>query len=261
MFARTKRLERIALVALGGTLIARVAAQASALDLRSLSDWGVLLGSTAWGLGWLLAIVGVVGSAVLVMREVSDAASPAASHAASHATVRGLLLTSTAVGFVAMGHASGGTTPWLTLPIGALHVLGAGVWIGSVSWLTLVALPLTFSDAEARRRVAQAFSPVALAGAALLGISGVLTAWRHIGSIDALVTTEYGRVLLAKLAVLTLVALTGAYNWRVVLPVIAQDGAGRKLRRSAVVEVVIAAVVLAITARLVVLAPPMFAAP
>jgi putative copper export protein len=56
--------------------------------------------------------------------------------------------------------------------------------------------------------------------------------------------------------VVALVALTGAYNWRRLLPSLGQETGTRRLQRSARVEVAIAIVVLIITAILVATSPP-----
>jgi copper transport protein len=95
----------------------------------------------------------------------------------------------------------------------------------------------------------------------LLAISGVTNAWRYLGSIDALVTTSYGRVLLVKLGVLAVVAFTGFYNWRAVVPQIESEVGARRLRLTAGIELVAMLIVLAVAARLVVIAPPALGLP
>jgi putative copper export protein len=84
-------------------------------------------------------------------------------------------------------------------------------------------------------------------------MTGVAAAWLHLGTLPALWQSAYGRTLLIKLAVLTLVVATGAYNWRVVRPFLNRNGntAISRLHRSATLEIIIGAVVIAITAILV----------
>jgi putative copper export protein len=52
------------------------------------------------------------------------------------------------------------------------------------------------------------------------------------------------------------VALTGAYNWRRMLPALGDEAGARQIRRTASIELAIGAVVLAVTATLVVTPPP-----
>src|SRR5690348_10961812 len=103
-----------------------------------------------------------------------------------------------------------------------------------------------------------AFSPLALASAGVLVFSGVVAARVHVGSWAAFTSTTYGRTLLIKLAVVALLVLVGAFNWRRVRPALATSDARapERFRRSATLEVVLAALVLAVTAVLVALPTP-----
>ena len=60
--------------------------------------------------------------------------------------------------------------------------------------------------------------------------------------------SRYGITLLVKLTILGVVALTGFYNWRFVLPRLGTGEATASLRRSARVEVAVAVLVLLVTA-------------
>ena len=96
-----------------------------------------------------------------------------------------------------------------------------------------------------------AFSPTALAFAAVLGATGALAAWRHLGSWSALASTEYGRVLLLKLALVGLLAGLGAVNWKRVLPRLGLPSATATLRRVARGECAVMVLVFVVTAILV----------
>jgi putative copper export protein len=140
-----------------------------------------------------------------------------------------------------------------------MHIIGAGGWIGSLAALTLIAIPTArlLSDGASDgvdARIAglvRAFSPTALGFSALLGLSGLLLAWGNLGGLPELWTSIYGRTLLLKLSTLAVVVATGAYNWRRVLPALGQPAASTRLRRSSLVELLAAFVVLVITAALV----------
>jgi putative copper export protein len=151
---------------------------------------------------------------------------------------------------------------WTSL-INPLHVLAGGLWIGTLFVLAFAALPMTVRRwwPEGRHAASVAvmvrrFSNLALASSALLVITGLTTAWRHLKRLDALWTTPYGWALCVKLVFVLAVAGLGAYNWRLVSPRLGHDDATDALVRSSRTELGIAAVVLVITAILVSIPAP-----
>jgi copper transport protein len=246
---RTQRFALIAILILAVALSGRSVAQASALDAGGLRGWATLITSTAWGRGWMLSALGAAGLSVFII------------YRSQRPAMGGLAIGALAVGASAMGHAAAAPTPAAAVLTDAAHLLGAGVWAGSLGWLALIVLPAVRTLPSMRGVIVRSFSTVALGGAALLAISGVTNAWRYLGSIDALVTTSYGRVLLVKLGVLGVVAFTGFYNWRAVVPRIESEVGARRLRLTAGIELVAMLIVLAVAARLVVIAPPALSLP
>ena len=143
----------------------------------------------------------------------------------------------------------------LAVVLNALHVLGTAGWLGTLALLVLTGLPIAAAvesfDHEQVAAILHVFSPVVLIAAAVAGATGVTLAAANVGSVPALWQSEYGRLLLVKLAVLSVVAGTGAYNWRRVLPALGTPVATTALRRSASVEAVVAILVVAVTSVLV----------
>jgi putative copper export protein len=147
--------------------------------------------------------------------------------------------------------------------VNPLHVLGASLWIGTLFVLVVTGmreLARPSVPAETREpavaELVSRFSTLALVSAALLGITGLTTAWTHLEPFSALWTTPYGYALLAKLLFVTIVVLLGAWNWRRVGPTLGREGGARAIRRSASMELAFAGVVLAITGLLVSLPSP-----
>jgi putative copper export protein len=147
--------------------------------------------------------------------------------------------------------------------VNPLHVLGASLWIGTLFVLVVTGmreLARPSVPAETREpavaELVKRFSTLALASAALLGITGLTTAWTHLEPFSALWTTPYGYALLAKLLFVTIVVLLGAWNWRRVGPSLGREGGAYAIRRSASTELAFAGVVLAITGLLVSLPSP-----
>ena len=214
-----------------------------------------MLGQTLWGWGWLLQAVGVT-FAIFGFRT------------ARRGTRSGWIIASLGVVALAFtpalsGHAA--STPELTalaVLADAAHVIGAGGWLGSLVVVLLAGIPASMQMAKQERSPAIAalfnsFSPTALLFAGLAAATGVFAAWLHLATVSALWQTVYGRTLLLKLGVLSLLAGTGAYNWLRVKPTLGSEEAAQRIRRSATVEIVVGAVVLLITAALVATPTPM----
>jgi putative copper export protein len=243
---------RAAIGAMGCATLLRLAAQHAAMfgtdEHWSRTTLGALLLQSGWGRGWWLALAGV-----LTGWWATGAAArrrPAGWHVLTASA------TALVVSLSLSGHPAAAENPALAIAIDALHVIGAGGWIGSLAALIVIGVPvaLRLPDAERHGQVARlvtAFSPTALGFAALAALTGTLATWRHLGSLPALWSSGYGQLLLAKLAMLSIAALAGAYNWKRVLPALGAPTATRRLQRSAFVELGAALIVLVITAVLV----------
>lgn len=251
---------------------------------------GAMVAHTLWGWAWLLQ-AGAVVLAVVGFRfalrggkgGVTAASAPAPSPEAvaelpsddirpprhdrrPDRTHTGWVLAAVAAVALALaaalsGHAAAATL-LAPLPVlaDALHVLSAGAWLGCLLVLLAAGLPAAAASGEGRARgmatLVEAFSPVALVSAGVLSATGVFTAAVHLASVAALWQSAYGRTLLVKLALLTLVFATGAYNWKRVRPALGQEAAVARLRRSAGAELAVGIAVLLVTAVLVATSPP-----
>ena len=247
-----------ALWAFGVATIARLAAQHVALfgtDARwGMETTGALLFQSLWGRVWIVAVVGTVIGLWGVRRLAAGRRSGWWMYGTATLALIGTLSFS--------GHPAAAANRALALAVDALHVLSAGGWVGSLAALMVAAIPATIVVNDERRHqvvaaVVSEFSILALVFALLLTVTGVVAGWRNIGSWTALLHSTYGQLLALKLTVLSVVAGTGAYNWRRVLPVLGTAPATARLRRSAGVELVAAMVVLGITAVLVATPMPM----
>lgn len=246
-----------ALVAIVG--VARLLEQSRAMHgAEGMLDLGLLapmLTDTNWGRSWLLQM----GAAVIAI--ISFAAIRRARHRLWY--VAALATVALAIGLAMASHAA--AVPRLAAPsvvANSIHTVAASGWLGNLFVIFLVGLPLAWRlDRDDRwtivRDVVNAFSPAALGFGGLAGATGVFMAWTHVGSLAALTGTNYGRVLLLKVGLLSITALTGAYNWLRVRPTLGDQTGALRLRRSAGVEITIAALVVAVTAVLVAMPMPM----
>jgi putative copper export protein/methionine-rich copper-binding protein CopC len=213
---------------------------------------GTMLTQTVWGWGWMLQAVAVV-VALVGFRGAARGRDGGWTLAAAAA----LALAFTPA---LSGHAA--SAPHLAplaVVADALHVVGASGWLGSLLLVLVVGVPVALrlaggEQAAAVADLVNAYSPTALAFAGLVLATGVFAAWLHLGALSALWQSGYGKTLLLKLGVLSVVAATGAYNWRRVQPTLhAATGASgaRRLRRSGSVELGVGLLVLVVTAVLV----------
>jgi putative copper export protein/methionine-rich copper-binding protein CopC len=234
-------------------LVLRLFAQSAALHGPGAAAgpmMGAMLTRTFWGWGWILqaaATAVLLGGLWRARSGVRGGWSLAGGAAVALAFTPAL-----------SGHAV--ATSALAVVSDGLHVLSAGGWLGTLLLMVVVGLPLLAGTPERRtEEVASllgAFSPLALTFAGILTLTGVHAAWLHLPQLSDLWTSAYGRTLLLKLAALAVVFGTGAYNWLRAKPALEKGHDVRPLRRSATAELVMGAVVLAVTAALVATPPP-----
>jgi copper transport protein len=137
-----------------------------------------------------------------------------------------------------------------------VHVAAAGTWLGG-----LLALLLTLSTwpSPDRSRVARRFATSAVVGIVAVSLTGLLRAIAEVGTWNALLTTDYGHLVIAKSALLVVLAGLGGLNHFRNAPAASRSLRGLRLAGST--ELAITAGVVALTATLVNLAPPVQAAP
>ena len=152
---------------------------------------------------------------------------------------------------VATGHAAAGSG-WLPqILVQSLHGLAAAGWMGGLAGL-LVALRTT--PPEDRLVTARRFSFWAGIGLVVVIVTGAIRALVEVGTLEALVGTSFGVVVLLKSAGLLALGALGAFNRFVTLRN-AANFVGR-MRRVGGAEITLAVVVLGLSALLVNQTPP-----
>jgi putative copper resistance protein D len=215
-------------------------ASMSELSLKnalSTPAWRAVLFETQFGRVWQLRLGLIVAAFVLV-------ASALAQVKAQRALVVVLWLVSVALltSLAWISHAAAATVHLFGVSGDMLHLCAAGFWIGGLVPLTifLVCVHASFSLGETVVRVVRRFSTLSLCCVSVLVVSGISNSWLLVGSIHALFTTPYGRLLLVKLALFAILIGFGARNRFLVkgkLPKAAADpGLLAQLRRNVVWE-------------------------
>ncbi|SFT97096.1 copper transport protein [Geodermatophilus amargosae] len=162
-------------------------------------------GSSSFGLTTLgrgaLALV----LAALLVPLWRRAAPPQSQEAAGLAVLGGGVVLTTA----AVGHPVAGSLPVFATAVTAVHVAAMVLWLGGLAAL-LAGLVRPGVEAGELAAALPRWSRVASGAVAALVVTGVVQSVREVGSPAALVSTTYGWVLLAKLAlVLLLLAAAG----------------------------------------------------
>lgn len=242
------------------TLVARLWVQSASLygtgQAMEGENLATLLNGTVWGLAWTVQALATVGFVVGLM--VSRAPHGRAVGWMGAAGASLLLAWVPALS----GHAAAvEEARAVALVTDFAHVLGAGAWLGTLVLLLAVGIPAALAAGEGEGlpslgTLVDAFSPVALAGASLVAVTGVISALFHLGGLGDLLNTPYGRALLLKLGLLAGVASFGFVNWRVIRPRLRAGAGPDGLRRAARAEVALGVLVVLATAVLVALPTP-----
>lgn len=247
------------------TLMARIGSWASAVVLAALAlvfvrqliefrdpftPWSdeavLLLRGTPWGPVWSWGIVGG-----LALTAGFRSAARRRAWGWPLATVAALAMGA----FPAFtGHANAGDLRAVTLVADIVHVWAAGAWMGGLAIVLLLEHRYRASDSTAGSLLPvliPRFSPLAMGSVGALVTTGVVASWIHLDGLAALYTSGYGRLLVLKLLFVGGVLALGAINFRRLTPRLGDPAGQAAMRRSAAIEITIAAVVLAITAVLV----------
>lgn len=225
-----------------GLLSAAVSAGLQGADMLGLGP--------AQGLGWHAwragagspygVTLGIAAGAIVLALIARRVRAPGAARATSL-----LALIGVGLALAASGHASTAPPQWATRPAVFLHATAIALWVGALLPL-MAALRAGGSGPPALAR----FSRLIVYPLGALVLAGVVLAAIQMGSPKALLTTDYGRVLALKLALVALVLLLAAFNrWRLTDAVAkGEANAAQQLRRSIAVETAVLLAILAVVA-------------
>lgn len=217
------------------------------LDLAAEASTWSALARTEYAVS-AAVVLGTLAAAALL-----GAGEPQGGRRTGAFVAAGLAITAPAL----TGHSRAESPEALVVVVDVLHLLAGSVWLGGVVGLALALPGLADRGSMAAQTLAR-FSALAAGVLALLVVTGTVLAWRIVGSWSALVGTDYGRLLLAKIATAVVVVLLAVWNRRWLLP--RAQGAARRpdrragvslVRRVVTAEAAVLGVVLVLTALLV----------
>ena len=148
-----------------------------------------------------------------------------------------------------LGHAAADEQwPLASRVLDTVHVAGAGAWIGGLLLMMLA----SGGDVQSAKAEWRAFSRTATVGAPVMMLAGVGSAWRRVGASGPadILATDYGRLLVAKMALALVVLAMGATQRRRL------SMGNAPATRVVFWEVLIATGVLAVTAWMTGMEPP-----
>ncbi len=188
-------------------IVGTIVAQAALLTGRGLSaatDGKVLQSVLTDRLGWASAVL-LIGLAAVHLS--TDTNKLLAAQVLSF--YGGLAVT---VSFALWGHNTEAPYRWLALVSDIVHVTAAAVWLGGLVGLTMVLFRRAPHPVRSTAMILSRFSTAAAVSVIALVLAGGAMTWIETGSVKALFTTTYGRLVLVKMAITLGVVVMAAYN-------------------------------------------------
>jgi copper transport protein len=230
----------------GLAVAAPIAAAAVVLGLgikgAELADVDDLFDSGAWLIG-VRSTFGTAAFVALAGLAIVGAGLAVRRHGNAVLLAGGVVA---AGSFALTGHAATIEPRWAGATFALAHTIPIAFWIGSLWPLHEVMRTAGDGAADIVRRS----SRLAVLMVAILGVAGLSMAAALVQTPEALITRDYGRTLLVKLAAVALLLALASWNkWRLT-PTLAAGAASarRRLARSIRAELALAATILCVTA-------------
>ncbi len=158
---------------------------------------------------WHLAQIVLL--AILVLAVITVSRGQLARHRRPAWVAFGGLWLGVLICVAATGHAAARSPIWLGEISIVLHLIAVTGWIGGLVLLGSTLLVRAPDDAAF---VLPVFSKVALVSVVTIAVTGAYQAWREVGPWSALVTTEYGALVLVKIGLFAVLIGLGAFARR-----------------------------------------------
>jgi putative copper resistance protein D len=253
-----------------------------ARSLRSMRVAGVLLALISWAAWLAITAIDMSGLPAMEALRVDVLQTVLADTTFGHVwivrlvllTLLAALLDFTLTGACVAGAALAGlawtghavAADWRHLAVDALHLLGAGLWLGTL-------LPLAWVLGRARHASEGPWKDFAVAcirrysvsgvvAVSVLALTGLMNAFWLVREPGNMTATSYGQLLSVKLVLVALMIALAVVNRLVIVP---ELGAGRPgddgqpiqhLARNARAELVLGVLIVAIVGALGIMAPP-----
>jgi copper transport protein len=216
-------------------------------DVR-IGDLRDVLGSTFGAV--MLVRLGVICAAALLLRPLLTGSG---GESKTDLALLGVLGVAALATWPLTGHPTASPVAGVSVVVDAIHLAAMSVWLGGL--VMLVAFLLRQATERELGAILPIWSRWAATAVAALILAGVVQALIEVSSLDGLVNSTYGRLLLVKVALVAGV-LAAAYVSRRIVKRKAAEEEPRGLRRVVAVELAITAVIIGVTSVLVQIPPP-----
>jgi len=226
-------------------------------DAMAADTLGRVAFQTEFGRAWLWRFA--IAAAIVVAWLLEMRGTPRRWIAGATTLLAGLYLVT--LGFAGHAAAGQGAERYVRLFTDMAHLLAAGAWLGALPGLVLLLASArrtaTVASIAVAARALRRFSALGIASVTLLVASGLVNSWFLVGDLPHLIGTEYGRLLMIKLALFVAMSALAAANRSTLTPRIAARDfiALRLLSRNAAAETIIGIAVVAIVGVLGVTVP------
>jgi copper transport protein len=199
--------------------------------------------------------VALIVGAAFIIAFVGSKARPSAWQAGGViAGCLGALITLTMV-----GHTRTGEFSFVLSGIDVVHGLAGATWFGGLIGLARFLRREGQGDPVVSAHAVSRFSTLAGIVFALAAASGAYLSFQYLDSLDDLLETTYGRLLIAKIAVILIPFGLAAWNRLALVPAVEREpeasSAWRRLKTVVIAEVVLLTVVVGLTGFLVLQSP------
>lgn len=200
-------------------------------------------------------IVPARGSVATRTRPTRTAESHRVRVEASPVALAGAAALVASIAFI--GHTASTEPRWLVVASAVVHVTAGSLWVAGVAMLAATLWRRHRRGVELEAALlATRFSVAAVGAVAAVAITGLALGIAILGDFGSLFSTEFGRVLIVKVALVGVLVGLGAYNQRVLIPALEKSRrrsrtAAHRLRRVVTAEVITFLAVIAATAALV----------
>jgi len=177
----------------------------------AVTDSNVLRDVLNQHLGWSLALLMIGLAAVHLSTDI-----PKKMVSKSLALSGGLAVT---VSFAVWGHATELSPTAISLAADAIHATAAALWLGGLVGLVMVLSLRTPETVRATAGIIGRFSRMAFWSVIALTLAGLtLTITGSNASLNSILTTTWGQLVLAKIGLTLIVVLIAAWNRRTLVP-------------------------------------------
>jgi copper transport protein len=216
-------------------------------DVR-VGDLRDVLGSTFGAV--MLVRLGVVAAAALLLRPLLRGRG---GESRADLALLGVLGVAALATWPLTGHPTASPVAGVSVVIDAIHLAAMSVWLGGL--VMLVGFLLRQANERELTAILPIWSRWAATAVGALILAGVVSALIEVSSVNGLVHSTYGQLIMVKAGLAGCVLLVAWWSRRLVRSRTAEQKP-RGLRKAVFVELSITAVILGVTAALVQISPP-----